>query len=171
MAPVFSVYQRKRILLIRKKAKNAKIAQLELEKEGIFVSVSGMKRIMSRYKIHHTLEDRKRSGRPRKTDKNQDIVLKKKVLRNRKKSLSQLARELSATSGTPISRHLVTRRLKEKGFSRFVAARQPASTEIHRATVLRSLPPTSIKLPSFGIFLNSPMRKFSQQPTTHIGSS
>lgn len=97
-------------------------------KARIFISKSGVGKVVRRWKETGTVADRSRPGRPRSTRKEDETCLKRIALRNRHHSLPKLREELRERKGVGVSRQTITRRLKEAGLSRRVAVKRPLLT-------------------------------------------
>jgi len=65
--------------------------------------------IIAKYRAGYGLKDRPRSGRPRKTSKRVDLVIKRKSIANVKKTAAEIARELQDENLADVSRSTVTR--------------------------------------------------------------
>jgi len=71
------------------------------------------------------LKDRPRSGRPRKTSKRVDLVIKRKSIANVKKTAAEIARELQDENLADVSRSTVTRRLYDVGLFGCIGIKKP----------------------------------------------
>jgi len=74
-----------------------------------------MNDIIAKYCAGYGLKDRLRSGRPRKTSKRVDFVIKHKSTANVKKTAAEIARELQDENLADVSHSTVTRRLHDVG--------------------------------------------------------
>lgn len=128
MGKEFTVSQRKRIVSVAIKASTYDIARTQLSCEGINVSVSGIKKLVRRTKKTRRYENKKRSGRPRKTNSVEDYLLCRLVRKSRQMPFTQLAKELKIRTGTSVSHDTIGRRLKERGYRRRRAIKRPAAT-------------------------------------------
>ena len=97
----------------------------ELRRQKIFLSVSGLRKMVIRARETGSVSPRPRSGRPRKTGRQEDAVLRRIAQRNRQKSLPSLAESFALDSGTRLSSNTISRRLKEAGLARRVATQVP----------------------------------------------
>ena len=85
-------------------------------------------KLLNRKKATGSVKDRKRTGRPRKTNKKDDHVLKLASIRNRRASSRQLANEFNESSAQKhISPRTVRRRLLE-GLKACRAKKKPIAT-------------------------------------------
>ncbi len=82
MGKEFTAAQRRRIVFHRNQSKTFQIAQAKLMKEGIHVSVSGMKKICKRVNLTRRSTNRQRAGRPRKTNWKEDSHMRRMALNN-----------------------------------------------------------------------------------------
>ena len=121
-----SIIQKERLLTLFRALKTYDKTLREAHKQGIHVSRSGLQKIILSYKKRGTLERRRGSGRPRKTNRAQDKQLRLMARRHRLSDLRNLARSWSVSVETVVSSKTVSRRLKEAGLARRPAIRKPA---------------------------------------------
>lgn len=88
--------------------------------------------IIRRYKEQGNIKRKFGSGRKRKTTERDDSLLKREALKNRKTTLTKLAKEFEGSGGQKISRRTVTRRLKEKGIKSYTCAKKPLISAANR---------------------------------------
>jgi len=81
--------------------------------------------IIAKYRARYGLKDRPRSGRPRKTSKRVDLVIKRKSIANVKKTAAEIARELQDENLADVSRSTVTRRLHDVGLFGRIGIKKP----------------------------------------------
>lgn len=96
-----------------------KIAQI------VGVSQKGVFSALGRFAETKSFADRKRSGRPRKTTKQNDRQIQMISKRSRSKTVPDIRAEINQVLAKPISETTVTRRLHEVGLYGRVAARKP----------------------------------------------
>ncbi|XP_077296695.1 transposable element Tc1 transposase [Arctopsyche grandis] len=82
-----------------------------------------------KYKNSASLERKKGSGKPRKTNSAEDRLLKRMCLQNRFKSAVQIRSEFIAAGGKEISIEVVRRRLKEYSLVARIPAKKPFLTK------------------------------------------
>ena len=88
------------------------------------VSRCGVQAILKKQQKTGKVEDRKRSGRPRKLTKKDETYLKITSLRNRRKTSLDLAAELAQTSGKQVHSSTVRRSLIRNGLNGRVAVKK-----------------------------------------------
>ena len=86
--------------------------------------------IIKKFQLTDEIYDLRRSGRPRKTTRQQDRNLVRKSLSNRRSSVRQLQRATGTDLG--ISSATVHRRLKEAGLRSVVMKKKPTLTNRHK---------------------------------------
>lgn len=99
-----------------------------LRKIVIKISTSGLQGIVARKKKTGSVKSRKRSGRPKKLDKEDQELLITIARSNRAKSLPQLANDLKIRGAPQVSYKTVGRVLKSKGYFRRVSVKVPLLT-------------------------------------------
>lgn len=115
-----SVKKRTHIIILQKSGKNYReIADI------LNISVGSVHTAIKRYHETGQNTDRKRSGRPRKTNEKIDNNIYAIKKTNRFKSASQIRAEINKDLGSPISRQTVSRRLVDKGMFGHIAVRKP----------------------------------------------
>ena len=95
---------------------------------GITVSESGLLGIVRRLNETGSVQDRRRSGRPRATRRDEDTYLRRTARRCRTKTLAKLAQALKNRSGAHVSTFTISRRLAKVGLKRRVALKLPLLT-------------------------------------------
>lgn len=122
-----NVEQKKLILqLASDGVKGRKIAEL------IQISFSAVYKFLKRYKQTGSLEKRKSSGRPRKTDERGDRKLFRIVKRDRRKCLKELCVRFNEESHVQVSCRTVLRRLKSVGYKRRVVKKKTVVSHVNR---------------------------------------
>lgn len=81
--------------------------------------------VLKKYKETGKVEDRRRSGRPRKLSAADEKHIKLISLRNRKMSSSAISSQLAKTSGTKIHPSTVRRSMTRSGLHGRVAVKRP----------------------------------------------
>lgn len=89
------------------------------------ISRCAVQALLKKHKETGNVEDRRRSGRPRKLSAADEKHLKLISLRNRKMSSSAISSELAETSGTQVHPSTVRRSLARSGLHGRVAAKKP----------------------------------------------
>ena len=113
-------------------------------------------KLLNRKKAEGSVKDKKRTGRPRKTNKKDDYVLKLASIRNRRASSRQLANEFNESSAQKhISPRTVRRRLLEEGLKACRAKKKPLLTQAARK---KRILWEKITPPLIGVTLYSQMR-------------
>lgn len=110
MARHTQIQIRERVIKFSKEGKSSReIASL------LSIGKSTVNDIIVKYRCGYGLKDRPRSGRPRKTSKNVDCIIKRKSTADVKKTAAEIARELKDENIANVSRSTVTRRLHDVG--------------------------------------------------------
>lgn len=125
--------QKQRVIALYIAFKNYKKTKTELAKQRIFVSVSGIKKIIYRYRKSHTVKRAAGSGRPRKSNMGEDRQLVQIAKRERRADLRSLSTSLNNETGIAMSTTTVARRLKESGLARRPARTRPLLTAAQKA--------------------------------------
>ena len=99
------------------------------------VSERSIRRLVTRYNLTGVVDDRRRTGRPRKTSGAEDRIIRTMHLRKREKTASETSREWNGAE--TISRQTVVRRLKERNIKCRRPVKKFGLTERHRRTRLR----------------------------------
>ena len=94
------------------------------------------------YSIHRTVQtgsnqNRKRSGRPRCTTKQEDKYIRVSSMRNRRLTSPQLAASLNSAHKTPVSTSTVKRQLRDAGLLGRVAKKKPYLRQANKKKRLR----------------------------------
>lgn len=89
------------------------------------VSRCAVQALLKKHKETGNVEDRRRSGRPRKLSAADEKHIKLISLRNQKMSSSAISSELAETSGTQVHPSTVRRSLARSGLHGRVAAKKP----------------------------------------------
>ena len=89
------------------------------------VSRSCASRTIQKFKASGSTADKKRSGRPRKTNQTNDNYIYRIARKNPKYSTKDIAQEINVTLKNHISRSTVNRRLIDRKLCCYVAARKP----------------------------------------------
>ena len=90
-------------------------------------------KLLNWQKATGSVKDKKRTGRPRKTNKKDNHALKLASIGNRRVSLRQLANEFNESSAQKhISPRTVCRRLLEEGLKTYRAKKKPLLTQAAR---------------------------------------
>lgn len=100
--------------------------------EKIGVSYKGVHYTLVRKKATGGNQDRKRSGRPKSTKKQEDDYIVTLSKRNRRLTAPQIAATLNETREKPVSITTVKRRLLSAGLRGCVAAKKPRLTSVHK---------------------------------------
>ena len=100
-------------------------------------SKSGVSKTLSRVRVTGSVNDRKRSGRPRITSPRDDRALVKMSLQNRRLTSTELKRKLKDSLEVECSSRTVRRRLDNAGLHGRVARKKPLLTSRHRAIRLK----------------------------------
>ena len=93
---------------------------------------STVNRTLAKQRACGTVDDRKRSGRPRISTPRDDCALQRICLHNRRFTSSHLKREWEQSSGVTSSARTVRRRLDDVGLFGRVARKKPLLTDRHR---------------------------------------
>jgi transposase len=88
--------------------------------------------IIKKFKETGCISNRKRSGRPRKTSKRDDAVLRRLSLKNRCWTSPELKREWQQSTGVNVCASLIRYRLLGMGLRGCRAAKKPLVTEHQR---------------------------------------
>lgn len=131
MGRYFSAAERKMIMQYKRRFRIYSAARRALVTDGVQISISGMKKIWAQFKKHRHYRTARKSGRPRKTSRRQDVHLHQLALADRKTPYTQVARAFRIRTRKNVSRHLVANRLKERGYHRRRAVRRPLATRQH----------------------------------------
>jgi len=100
-------------------------------------SHSSGSRTLRRLKETGSVDDKKRTGRPRTTTPREDLALVRISLHNRKLTSPKLNREWMENSGVECSARTVRRRLTRAGLYGRVARKKPLLTQRHRGIRLK----------------------------------
>lgn len=93
--------------------------------------------IINRYRAGNGVKDRPRSGRPRKTTKRIDRIIKRKSVADSKKTASDIAAELQEENVANISRCTVSRRLHDVGLFGRVSVKKPLINKKNKVARLK----------------------------------
>lgn len=93
---------------------------------------STVSRTLARHRTSGSVDDMKKSGRPKLSTSRDDRALQRICLQNRRFTSSQLKREWEQASGVTSSARTVRRRLDDVGLFGRVARKKPLLTERHR---------------------------------------
>ena len=88
-------------------------------------SISVVWRVVNRYNQEGSLEEKQKSGRPRKTTSREDRDLVRMSLKDRFETAASISRKFKENTGKIISRDTVSRRLNEKGLKSRTAVAKP----------------------------------------------
>ena len=102
----------------------------------IKTSRSCVSKTLSRLRETGSVDDRRRSGRPKISSQIQDRALVRISLHNRKLTSAQLKREWQDTSGIDCSSRTIRRRLDNAGLYGRVARKKPLLTDRHKTARL-----------------------------------
>lgn len=105
-----SVETRHKVVSLRQQG----LSQVEIARQT-GVSRCAVQALLQKHKETGTVEDQKRSGRPRKLSKADERLIKLTLLRDRKMSSSAITSELAVTSGTLVHPSTVRRSLARSG--------------------------------------------------------
>ena len=128
MGKEFTPAECRRIAKIARRSSSYEAARVILQTERIKVSVSGIKKILARRGTHDRYETRSRTGRPRITNRHVDTLIIQTALTNRQMPITRVSQQLENQLNQTFGRHLVGRRLKEKGYHRCRAVKRPAAS-------------------------------------------
>lgn len=106
-------------------------SQRQISKQTAY-SRSGVQAVIKKFEESGQVEDRKRSGRPRKLSKSDEKFLRVSSLRDRTKSSKDLAQLLAASLGCRVDPSTVRRSLIRNGLHGRVAAKKPCSQKGNR---------------------------------------
>lgn len=98
----------------------------------LLIDKSTVNRIITKYKSTNSLIDKPRSGKPRKTTKRVDKIIKTKSIADVKKTAVDISRELREEYLADVSRSTISRRLKEVGLIGRVGVKKPLITAKNR---------------------------------------
>ena len=127
-----TIAQRERAFAVTKTTKTYAEAVRALRRMRIYISVSGLRKLVYKVRRKRSVADRRRSGRPRTTATREDKALVHLATRNRFMTLPQLSHALHSEGSQRVSRQTVSRRLKERGLFRRVAVRRPLLTRAQK---------------------------------------
>ena len=127
-----TIGQRERAVAVYKCSTSYPHAVRLLRRQKIYISGEGLRKLVNKVRKTKTVADRRRSGRPRMTAKQEDYSLIRLATRNRQDTLPELSEGLHTLGGPRVSRQTIGRRLKERGLSRRVALRRPLLTQEQR---------------------------------------
>ena len=130
---MLTLSQKETAVAVYKIYKNFAEAVRRLYAIGITISESGLRGIVRRLKVTGSVQDRRRSGRPRATRRDEDTYLRRTARRCRTKTLAELAQALKDRSGAHVSTFTISRRLAEVGLKRRVALKRPLLTHPQKA--------------------------------------
>ena len=88
-------------------------------------SKTAVTEIIKKFRETGSLEDRKKSGRPPKLTKDDNKYLKTLSLRNRKKTSTELAKDITTATEKNVSSSCIRRHLLKSGLRGCVAIRKP----------------------------------------------
>lgn len=92
---------------------------------SLLINKSTVNRMIAKYKLTNSLADKPRSGRPRKTTKRVDKIIKRKSITDVKKTAMDISRELREENLADVSRSTISRRLKEVGLIGRAGVKKP----------------------------------------------
>lgn len=127
-----SVEKRAQVIILQKTGKNYReIANI------LKISLGSVHTAIVRYRETGQNNNRKGSGRPRKTTQRIDNKIYSISKSDRFKSSSQIRAEINEEICSPISRQTVSRRLREKGMFGRIAVRKPLLRPINKQKRLK----------------------------------
>lgn len=129
MAPTRQISYESRVKIITLKEEGYSIRQIS---KKLKLSVSGVVKIVHRYRDTGSYNDRPRSGAPRKTSKREDKFLTVTSKRDRFKTVRDLTAELNTSRETSVSESTVRRRLAAKNLKGYIAAKKPLLRVINK---------------------------------------
>lgn len=106
--------------------KAAKVAQM------LSVNRSTIGRIWKKFKTNESVENKKRSGRPRLVDERGDRKLFRLLRRNRRQSLHDLTDDFNKVTPTKVSKRTVQRRLHSAGYKNRKIRKAITISEVNR---------------------------------------
>lgn len=106
------------------------------KKSDVEVSRSGVQQVLRRKQASGSVARKKGSGRPRKMNSRDTRALEQHALRNRKSSIAQISKDFVPASGNLVSRHTISRRLKDVGIRSRRCRKVPALKPRHKAARL-----------------------------------
>lgn len=120
MARHTQIQIRERVIKFSEEGKSSReIASL------LSIGKSTVNDIIVKYRAGYGLKDRPRSGRPRKTSKKVDRIIKRKSTADVKKTAAEIAREIQDENLANVSRSTVTRRLHDVGLFGRIGIKKP----------------------------------------------
>ena len=111
---------RRKVIALRKKGKT--LIQIS---DALDIPKTTVLRTLNNYKQTKSVLEKQRSGRPRKTSDSFDRIIHRMSEKDRRKTASDISRQLSIETGTRLSRHTVSRRLVEFGLCARIARKKP----------------------------------------------
>lgn len=125
-----SIETRKRVIELSQTGKSYRdIAAL------LSVGKSTVSDIIATYHVDSRLEDRPRTGRPRKTTERVDRIITRKSVADVRRTAAQIAHELHEEGIVNVSRSTVTRRLHDVGLFGRIGIKKPLITKKIRGSV------------------------------------
>ena len=134
-----SVEKRAQIIILQKTGKNYR----EIDKI-LKISLCSVHTAIRRYRETGQNTNRKRSGRPRKTNQGIDNRIYAISKGNRQKSASEIRAEINEDLDSPISLTTVKDRLKENGMIGRIAVRKPLLRPVNKHKRLKFAQRTSV---------------------------
>ena len=132
MARNTQIQIRERVIKFSEEGKSSReIASL------LSIGKSTLNDIIVKYRSGYGLKDRPRSGRPRKTSKKLDRIIKCKSTADVKKTAVEIARELKDENLANVSRSTVTRRLHDVGLFGRIGIKKPLISKKNKKTRLQ----------------------------------
>lgn len=120
MARHTQIQIRERVIKFSEEGKSSReIASL------LSIGKSTVNDIIVKYRAGYGLKDRPRSGRPRKTSKKVDRIIKRKSTADVKKTAAEIARDIQDENLANVSRSTVTRRLHDVGLFGRIGIKKP----------------------------------------------
>lgn len=101
------------------------------------MSPNTVAKIIQKYKQDHTIENRRRTGRPKKMTARSVRQVHNLALQDRRKSAASIAEEVSATSGQSVSAQTIRRTLHQVGLHGRRPRRKPLLKLVHKHARLR----------------------------------
>ncbi|CAK9796240.1 Transposable element Tcb1 transposase [Anthophora quadrimaculata] len=96
------------------------------------LSCASVQNIIRKYKTYKTVENRPRTGRPKKLSRRDVSLILKEVEKNPKISAPKLAGSIAAVSGKHVHPKTVQRALRDKGYRSRVPRRKPLISDKNR---------------------------------------
>lgn len=115
-----TIEKRSAIITLIKEGKSQREVASQLK-----ISKGCVQRAIERHAQTGLLEDKPRSGRPRSTTKQEDLLIVTTSKRNRRKTAPEIRSEINITRNKPLSLTTVKRRLRDAGLFGRVAVRKP----------------------------------------------